>query len=221
MSINCILFDLDGTLLDTSLDFTYALNQTCRAFNQKPLRYQDIRRVVSQGGLAMTQLAFPGVTGEELEERRQHFLKVYFDNIDHHTTLFPGLERGLRQLAEHQIPWGIVTNKPTWLTDKLLSKQRFPSEPLTVICGDTLAVRKPDPAPLLLAAEQCGAEPSECLYIGDHPRDIEAGKNANMLTAAAMFGYLPDGSTDTEWPADYIFETPYEMSQFFISLTKK
>ena len=221
MSIECILFDLDGTLLDTSYDFTYALNQTCRDFNQAPLRYQDIRKVVSQGGLAMTQLAFPDAKGEVLEERRQHFLKIYFDNIDHHTQVFPGLESGLQTLADKNIPWGIVTNKPTWLTEKLLENISFPSKPLSIICGDTLEVRKPDPEPLHLAAEQCNIASENCLYIGDHPRDVEAGINAGMKTAGAMFGYLPESDLedgDQAWPADMFFETPYEISQFFKTL---
>ena len=222
MSIDCILFDLDGTLLDTSYDFTFALNQTCKDYQQAPLRYQDVRKVVSQGGLAMTQLAFPGLKGEALEERRAHFLKVYFDNIDHHTALFPGLEAGLQTLADKNIPWGIVTNKPTWLTEKLLENIHFPSKPLSVVCGDTLKVRKPDPEPLHLAAEQCNIASENCLYIGDHLRDIEAGINAGMKTAGAMFGYLPEASAENNfnaWPADILFETPYEISQYFKTLS--
>lgn len=221
MSIDCILFDLDGTLLDTSYDFAYALNQTCRDFNQAPLRYQDIRKVVSQGGLAMTQLAFPAAEGEALDKRRQHFLKVYFENIDHHTHIFPGLEAGLKTLADKNIPWGIVTNKPAWLTEKLLENIHFSSQPLSVICGDTLAVRKPHPEPLLLAAEQCKIAPDKCLYIGDHPRDIEAGINAGMKTAGALFGFLPEENVQDAhkaWPADMFFETPYEMSLFLKTL---
>ena len=219
--IECILFDLDGTLLDTSYDFAYALNQTCRDFGQKPLRYQTIRKVVSQGGLAMTQLAFPLLEGEALEERRQHFLNVYFENIDNHTQIFPGLSAGLQTLAQQNIPWGIVTNKPGWLTEKLLHKLNFPSKPLSVISGDTLAVRKPDPAPLLLAAKECNVSPERCLYIGDHIRDIEAGNNAGMKTASALFGYLPDlpeSNSEKPWPADFHFETPFEISQFFKTL---
>ena len=219
--IECILFDLDGTLLDTSYDFAFALNQTCRDFDQPPLRYQTIRKVVSQGGLAMTQLAFPLLKGEVLEERRQHFLKIYFENIDNHTQIFPGLASGLQTLAQQNIPWGIVTNKPGWLTEKLLANLSFPSKPLSVISGDTLAVRKPDPAPLLLAAKECNALPENCLYIGDHIRDIEAGNNAGMKTASALFGYLPDSpesKTEKPWPANYQFETPFEISQFFKTL---
>lgn len=216
--IRCVLFDLDGTLLDTSYDFAYALNRTCRAFDAPPLRYQDIRKTVSQGGLAMTQLAFTTLEGEELEIRRQHFLKVYFDNIARHTQLFPGLEGALQALANQNLPWGIVTNKPGWLTEKLLGYLSFPSEPQTVISGDTLAVRKPDPAPLHLAAKECGVAPEHCIYIGDHPRDIEAGKNADMITGAAMFGYLPETSDNIAWPADLFFETPCDITEYIETL---
>ncbi|MEA3405539.1 MAG: HAD-IA family hydrolase [Pseudomonadota bacterium] len=222
MTIKCVLFDLDGTLLDTSLDFAYALNQTLKHFDQPTLRYQDIRQVVSQGGLAMTQLGFPELSGDELEEKRQHFLKIYFENIANHTQIFPGLQTGLQNLADRNIPWGIVTNKPGWLTEKLLEFIEFPNQPLSVVCGDTLEVRKPNPEPMYLAAKQCGFSPSECLYLGDHPRDIEAGINAGMKTGAAMFGYLPEQSGEQSgneaWPADFFFDTPIEISHFIESL---
>ncbi|WP_130537336.1 HAD family hydrolase [Thiomicrorhabdus indica] len=216
--IECVLFDLDGTLLDTSYDFAYALKKTCEAFNRPVVDYSTIRNTVSQGGLAVTQLAFADLTGDALEEKRQFFLEVYFNHIALHTDLFPGLHSGLEYLAENEIPWGIVTNKPTWLTKKLLESFVFPSEPYTVICGDTLKVRKPDPEPMLLAAKQCGVDPEHCLYLGDHPRDIEAGKNANMQTGSAFFGYLPKTASASDWNADYDFHTPYEISEFIQTL---
>lgn len=218
--INCVLFDLDGTLLDTSYDFAYALKQTCIEFDQTPLIYQDLRKVVSQGGLAMVKLAFPNATETEIEQRKSFFLEVYFDNIDRHTQLFPGLESGMAFLAESDIPWGIVTNKPTWLTEKLLGHIEFPSPPKTVICGDTLSKSKPHRAPMDLAAQECQVENANCLYLGDHPRDIEAGKNAEMITGAALYGYLPqeapDNSTKADWDANFRFDTPHEISQFMI-----
>ncbi len=218
MSIQCVLFDLDGTLLDTSYDFAYALSKTLAHFEQPRVRYQDIRKTVSQGGLAVTKLGFPGLEGEALQEKREFFLDVYFNNIARHTSVFPGLEAGLESLAQQQIPWGIVTNKPEWLTNKLLENIEFPSDPLSVVCGDTLHVNKPDPAPMHLAAEQCGVNAKECLYLGDHPRDIEAGINAGMKTGAAMFGYLPETAEDHEWPADFFFETPVDISEFIQAL---
>lgn len=215
--VECVLFDLDGTLLDTSYDFAYALNQTCDAFKQPNLCYQEIRKVVSQGGLAMTKLAFPNASDDEIEERKAHFLEVYFQHISRHTGLFPGLQLGMQQLAEQNTPWGIITNKPEWLTHKLLEDISFPSEPQTVVCGDTLSVRKPNAEPMWLAAKQCSVEPEKCIYLGDHPRDIEAGVNANMQTGAAMYGYLPESALEqgiNNWPADYFFNTPIEISEF-------
>lgn len=218
MSIKCVLFDLDGTLLDTSYDFAHALKLTCLEYKQPILNYQAIRSTVSKGGLSMTQLAFPGLVGEELEERRQKFLGHYMQNIHHHTQIFAGLDAGIKALADKNIPWGIVTNKPTYLTEELLQNYTFASQPLTVICGDTLSVRKPNREPMDLAARECGVKAEECIYIGDHPRDIQAGINAGMKTAAAMYGYLPDEATDKDWPADYFFHTPYEVSQFIKTL---
>ncbi|BBP45996.1 phosphoglycolate phosphatase [Thiosulfatimonas sediminis] len=213
-TLQCILFDLDGTLLDTSYDFAFAMAETCRHFDQPIVTYQDLRSVVSQGGLAMTQRAFPTLSGAALEQRRLYFLDRYFENIAQHTQLFPGLQAGLEHLADKQIPWGIVTNKPGWLTEKLLGYFTFPSAPKTVISGDTLAVRKPHPEPMWLAAQECQIAPEHCLYLGDHPRDIEAGINAKMQTGAALFGYLPEGSTSADWPADWLFHTPFEISRF-------
>ncbi|MDX1353388.1 MAG: HAD-IA family hydrolase [Thiomicrorhabdus sp.] len=218
MSIKCVLFDLDGTLLDTSYDFAHALKLTCQEYQQPVLNYQDIRSTVSKGGLAMTQLAFPDLHGEELEARRQTFLAHYMDSINHHTQVFAGLNSGIENLAKNNIPWGIVTNKPTYLTEELLKNYQFASQPLSIVCGDTLKVRKPHPEPMLLAAEQCGVKPEECLYIGDHPRDIEAGINSGMKTGAALYGYLPIEATAKDWPADYFFHTPYEVSQFIEKL---
>ena len=218
MSIQCILFDLDGTLMDTSLDFAYALNQTLSRAGKPPLPYDQIRQTVSSGGLAMTQLAFPELKGDALLTKRDEFIQIYQQNIAQHTQLFPTLASGLGILEKKQIPWGIVTNKPTYLTEQLLAQ--CPLSPKVVICGDTLPQKKPDPAPMLLAAEQCQVEPEHCLYLGDHPRDIEAGKNANMKTGAALFGFIPQ---DCHFPnamevlmnADYVFHTPLEITHFF------
>lgn len=212
--IECVLFDLDGTLLDTSYDFCYALNLTCQAHNITAPSYNLVRNTVSQGGAAVTALAFDPADTETFEQRRVEFLGAYKDHIALHTQLFPGLLPGLVHLAENNIPWGIVTNKPQGLTEHLLKNFRFPSAPQTVICGDTLAVRKPSPEPMWLAAEQCGVEAKTCLYLGDHPRDIEAGINAGMQTGAALFGYLPEEKIDNISQADHIFRTPYDITLF-------
>lgn len=214
MSIQCVLFDLDGTLLDTSYDFSYALNLTCQQFDVQPPSYNAVRNIVSQGSAALIRLAFPQTNEPQLEQYRQQFLKHYHNNIALHTQVFPGLLPGLVHLADKNIPWGIVTNKPADLTQHLLKKLDFPSAPRTIIAGDTLPIRKPNPEPMWLAAEQCGFAPESCIYLGDHPRDIEAGINAKMQTGAALFGFLSDKEIDEISHADFIFHTPYDISRF-------
>jgi phosphoglycolate phosphatase len=216
MTLKCVLFDLDGTLLDTSYDFCHALNLTCQEFGVSPPGYAEVRNTVSQGGAALTRLAFPNASESEFDVIRRRFLTIYRENIALHTRVFPGLESGMQHLAERSIPWGIVTNKPSDLTHHLLSFVTFPSSPKSIVCGDTLSVRKPNPEPMWLAAEQCKSKPAECLYLGDHPRDIEAGILAGMPTGAALFGYLPENKIENLPQANYGFRTPYEISQFLM-----
>jgi len=219
--IQCILFDLDGTLLDTSHDFYYALNQTCAKFNVPNVDYQQLRPIISDGGQAMVSLAFPETSSSELAERKAFFLANYADNIAKHTQLFTGLESGMQAIADKEIAWGIVTNKPEWLTQRLMQQIVFPSEPCAVISGDSLAESKPHPAPLLLAAKNCGVKPENCLFLGDHSRDILAGKNANMQTGVALFGFIPTTDKPQDWQADYNFTTPESISKFLKDLNKK
>jgi len=217
--IKCVLFDLDGTLFDTSLDFAYALEQTCIEFGVNNVDYKQLREIISEGGQAMIELAFPNATEKERMIRKEYFLETYSQNIAKYTQLFTGLEQGLKYLADKNIPWGIVTNKPAWLTKKLIAKQKFSVSPKTVISGDTLRESKPHPAPLILAAKECGVAAENCLYLGDHSRDILAGKNANMQTGAALFGFLPlNTNAKKEWRADFNFETPQNISEFLKGL---
>jgi len=211
---DCVLFDLDGTLLDTSYDFSYALNLLCDQHQITAPSYDLVRNTVSQGGAAVTALAFDPEKHPDFEAKRQAFLGLYKQHINLHTHIFPGLEAGLIHLAASNIPWGIVTNKPQGLTEHLLSHFSFPSPPKTVICGDTLAVKKPHPKPMLLAASECATAPERCLYLGDHPRDIEAGINAGMQTGAVLFGYMPPEKMTNLAQADFIFRTPYDITNF-------
>jgi len=209
------------------MDFAYALNQLLIRHQRPPLPYADIRASVSSGGLAMTQLAFPELSGKALENKRDEFIQIYQQNISQHTQLFPTLATGLGILEQKNLTWGIVTNKPTHLTQSLLkalnAKSTCPIKPQTLVCGDTLTEKKPHPAPLELAAKSCQVAPENCLYLGDHPRDIEAGLKAKMQTGAALFGYIPPTShfpqaMQTLSQADYQFHTPLEITQFFETL---
>lgn len=211
--IQCVLFDLDGTLLDTSYDFAWALNTLRQEEDLPPVPYWKIRQTISQGGRAIVQLGFPHVDEDTLESLRQRFLKFYFDHIAAHTRLFPTLDKSIKALEHKGLPWGIVTNKPEWLTHKLLESITLPVQPKALVCGDTLSVRKPHAEPMRLAAEMCATAPEKCLYIGDHPRDIEAPLNANMLAGAALYGYLPMDVDPLKWPAHFFYQTPIEILQ--------
>ena len=207
-----VLFDLDGTLADTAPDLAFALNETLRAFGGEPLPFESIRPVVSHGGIALIRLGF-GLEPEQpgFEERRQYLLKIYLENICRQTRLFPGMERVLETLAERGIPWGIVTNKPAWLTDPLMERLPLPSPPACCVSGDTCPERKPHPMPLLHACKLIGSEPATSLYVGDAERDMQAGRAAGMVTVCALFGYLLAGDEPEQWPADHFIEEPDDL----------
>ncbi|BAO45050.1 phosphoglycolate phosphatase [Thiolapillus brandeum] len=207
-----MLFDLDGTLADTAPDLALALNRTLEHFGQPTLPFEAIRPVVSHGGMALIRRGFAMEPDEEgFEERRQYLLDQYLDNICAQTRLFPGMDQVVRQLCQKEIPWGIVTNKPAWLTNPLMAALPMPCTTEVIISGDTLPQRKPHPAPLLLAAQQLDLAPGHCLYVGDAERDIEAGRAAGMSTACALFGYLQEQDRPEDWQADFRLQRPEEL----------
>lgn len=210
--VTTVLFDLDGTLLDTAPDLANALNAVLQANGRPPLAYEAIRPVVSHGGRALIELGFGLTPGEpEFEPLRRQLLRHYQDHIADHTRLFPGMDRVLRTLGERGIGWGVVTNKPGWLTVPLLQRLDLARHARCVVSGDTLDQRKPHPAPLLHACELSGAAPGECLYVGDAKRDIEAGHRAGMRTLVAMFGYLMEADRPERWGADALIHQPGEI----------
>ncbi len=204
-----VLFDLDGTLLDTAPDFAWAVNEVRRAHGDPPLDYAAIRAVVSHGSLAMTRLACAHTEDSEpFTAFRQQLLDTYRDNLAIRTRLFAGMGELLDEFDERGICWGIVTNKPAWLTNPLLERMQLGKRAATVVSGDTLAHSKPHPAPLLLAAEQTGSAPRDCIYIGDAERDVIAGKAAGMRTMVALYGYLCAEDQPERWGADVLAESP-------------
>ncbi len=211
-SISAVLFDLDGTLLDTAPDMTNALNYLLDEEGKKPLSYQHCRDHVSHGSIAMVKLGFgENQTPDELEKRRQRFLHLYEKNLCVDTKLFDGMDETLKFLEEQCIHWGVVTNKPAFLTDPLLQQLGLYDRACSIISGDTLAQRKPDPAPMYLAAEQCACLATDCIYVGDAERDIEAGNRANMRTLIASYGYIDATQTPEQWEADGVVKHPSEI----------
>jgi phosphoglycolate phosphatase len=199
-----VLFDLDGTLIDTAPDMGGALNRLLLEEGLEPIPIERIRPYVSQGGLVLTRLGFDSKVPEsEIEPLRQRFLDHYRAIVANDSRLFDGYEGILSELEARSIPWGIVTNKPEWLTHPLLQQLDLAERSGVVIGGDTLEHRKPHPLPLQVAAERLGVNTEQCLYVGDDERDIVAGKAANMKTLVAAYGYIEDG-TDIESPGELL-----------------
>jgi len=210
--IAAILFDLDGTLIDTAPDMGAALNNLLIEEGLAPIPLKIIRPYVSQGALVLTRLGFSEqVTESEIEPLRLRYLDHYRAIVADDSVLFDCFEEVLNRLEEQNIPWGIVTNKPQWLTTPLLEHMGLHKRAAVVICGDTLEKRKPHPLPLIVAAETIGIACKNCVYVGDDPRDIEAGRAAKMKTLIAAYGYISKDTSLDEWQAEGIIESPLDL----------
>ncbi len=215
-NIECVLFDLDGTLLDTAPDMVDAINQILIDKNLKPKPYNDLRNIVSHGGAALIKAGLEiDESDSEYEQLLKKFLDIYKANIANKTSLFPGMEKVLNKLEKEQIPWGIVTNKPHWLTSDLVNKLELDTRTNCIISGDTLSQKKPHPAPLLHACKILNVAPENTIYVGDAQRDIEAGNNASMHTLIALFGYIDEKEKTELWQADGLIEKPEEILKWF------
>ncbi|MBI3562291.1 MAG: HAD-IA family hydrolase [Gammaproteobacteria bacterium] len=210
--IKTVLFDLDGTFADTAPDLAFALNQTLIAHGKPVLPFSSIRPMVSHGARALIALGF-GITDADPRfiPLRQQLLDIYAQNIIRHTRLFDGMDALLTAIQQRGLRWGIVTNKPGWLTEPLLRGLERYNDASCIVSGDTLAQRKPDPAPLIHACSQTGSLVQECVYIGDAERDIIAGERAGMYTLVALFGYLDQQDQPHTWGADALVHTPAEI----------
>jgi phosphoglycolate phosphatase len=202
-AVTTVLFDLDGTLADTAPDLAFALNRLLEEQGREPLPFETIRPVVSHGGIALIKLGFrlnPDDPG--FAPLRERLLDIYRGNLTLGTRLFPGMDDLLHELESSDRQWGVVTNKPAWLTEPLLEELGIAHRAAAVVSGDTLPEKKPHPAPLLLACRRAECEPGQCLYVGDAERDIQAGRNAGMRTLVALFGYLGEDDRPESWGAD-------------------
>ena len=207
-----VLFDLDGTLLDTAPDFVLALNALRAEEALPPLALEYIRAHVSHGSPAMIQAAFGADSDHaRCERRRLRLLTLYASMLAQAAHLFPGMSEVLDALERRHLPWGIVTNKPGWLTTPLLAALALDSRAGCVISGDTTARAKPFPDPLLAAAAALGLPPAACLYVGDAERDITAARAAGMPAVVALYGYLGDGDLPHAWGSDGCIEQPLDL----------
>jgi N-acetyl-D-muramate 6-phosphate phosphatase len=210
--IRTVLFDLDGTLADTAPDMTHALNLLLREEGFHPLPYDLVRPHVSHGATALVRLGFVLAPDDtRLERLRKRFLEIYADNLCRETRLFPGIVELLNALATRGLNWGVVTNKPGYLSEPLLAQLGVNRSAVCIVSGDTTENRKPHPEPMLHACTQAGSRAAQCVYVGDAERDIQAGKHAGMKTLVALFGYIPDDESPELWGADALIRAPMEV----------
>ncbi|MEN8179981.1 MAG: HAD-IA family hydrolase [Pseudomonadota bacterium] len=212
MSIQSVLFDLDGTFADTAPDLHYALDQVMLRRGLIPLPLEKVRPAVSHGSQAMLKVGFglgPGDPG--YNALREDFLSTYLANIANRTRLFDGMENLLDEFEARKISWGIVTNKPAWLTDPLLDELGLSRRATCIVSGDTTTHSKPHPEPILHACRLAGVEPQRSIYVGDAKRDIEAGNRAGATTLVALFGYLAEDDNPESWEADGAVDHPLDI----------
>jgi len=213
--VRTILFDLDGTLIDTAPDMAAALNFTLEQEGREHLPYETIREKVSHGGKALIELAFGDIKeASRLGRLKDDFLETYRNNLYLDSELFPGMAPVLAYIEQRGLNWGVVTNKPEWLTLPLMEGLGLTSRSISTICGDTTDKSKPHPKPLLVACEQAGSIPAECLYIGDAERDIVAGRAAMMRTLVAMYGYIDSGQAPDQWGDDGLIDDPRQILEW-------
>ncbi|MFC3034304.1 HAD family hydrolase [Pseudoalteromonas fenneropenaei] len=204
-----VLFDLDGTLLDTAPDLKSALNEILAAESLPEVEEQEFRPAVSDGAIAMLTVGFGNrLANYDVAALRKRYLALYEQIGCRDSRLFTGISLLLSALAEQDIQVAIVTNKPTFLTLPLLKQLPELSQIPVVVCGDTLAVSKPHPEPLLHAAAQLKIAAQECWYVGDADRDVAAAKAAGMQSIVAMWGYIPSASQAYTWQADHYATNP-------------
>lgn len=225
-----ILFDLDGTLIDTAADFIRIIKVMCAKHEHACPTDEAIREQVSAGARAMVKLMFGDElanvadTDPKLLDYRQEFLDLYEADICVDSRVFDGLDELLVRLESLGVPWGIVTNKPRYLAQQLLDKLALTDRLGVLVCPDDVVNTKPDPEPMFLAVDKLNTklgthiDPKDCIYVGDHIRDIQAGKSAGVMTIIAKFGYLSaqDKMELPQWGADAIIDTPHELTQFIL-----
>lgn len=217
-----VLFDLDGTLVDTASDFVVVVNNMRKNDGLTALDPERIRNTVSDGARALIHLAYDMQEGEpHFEDKRQQLLNLYTDELGKSAKLFEGFETLLKTLEEHNIGWGIVTNKPAQLTNLLLQRINLNPSLGVAICPDHVKQAKPHPEPILLAMEKLGLTSQNCIYVGDHKRDIEAAKAAKLKSIACRYGYIKPTDDIHSWQADIIVDSVTELSQELDTFIKK
>lgn len=228
--VKAVLFDLDGTLIDTAADFVRIIGKMSSENNWQTPAEADIREQVSSGASAMVQLMLRHNeelthSEDELLNFRQQFLDDYEADICVDSCVFSELEEVLTTFEQKGVPWGIVTNKPRYLAEQLLKIMQLDERCAVLVCPEDVSRTKPDPEPMYMALEKLGiprGASGSVIYVGDHVRDIDAGKAAGMPTILAAYGYISseDQKSLKKWGADYIVDTPNQLNQLLLSSGK-
>ena len=207
-----VLFDLDGTLVDSAPDLGAAANALREARGLVPLPLEQYRPMAGAGARGMLGIAFD-MTPEDaaFPAMREQFFDLFEGRANRSTFAFPDVDAMLSGLRERKLPWGIVTNKATRFTQPLVKSMPLLQAAGAVVCGDTTPHSKPHPAPLLEASRLMGIDPTRCMYVGDDERDIQAGRAAGMVTFAAAWGYLGRNASVDEWGADAVIRSPLDL----------
>jgi len=206
-----VLFDLDGTLLDSAPDMVAAIDAMRASRGRPPMALAALRPHVSKGGLAMIRAAFPDIDDDERKRWLPEFLDHYERELGRHSELFDGVGAMLSALEAGGCVWGIVTNKPEYLARQIMPVLGWQERCAVLIGGDTLAERKPHPLPLLVAAQRIGVAPQDCIYVGDDERDIIAARAAGMPSVVALWGYRLDEDNPVAWQGDVMIDLPSQL----------
>ncbi|MHC1479452.1 HAD family hydrolase [Frateuria aurantia] len=212
--IRAVLFDLDGTLLDTAADLYAALQALCAEQGRPAPDARAVRQRVSAGALALLALAFPDLDEAAQKALLPRYLELYRTNLLSVTRPFAGIEALLERIEQNGLRWGIVTNKAGFLTEAIVDGLGWRPRLSALVAGDTLPVKKPDPGTLLLGCEQAGVTPAAAVYVGDDTRDVAAGGAAGMYTVAVNWGYLGDTGELPGWGADAVLDTPLDLAEW-------
>lgn len=216
INFEAVFFDLDGTLVDTAPDMVGALQDLQRTHGRVPIDYDIGRANVSNGAMGLLRVGFPDLDDAERGQLITDYLERYAPRVSMQTIVFPGLEPLLERLDAAARPWGVVTNKPEYLTTPLMAALGLDARSVVTVSGDTLAERKPAPEPLWHACEIAGVDANRSLYIGDALRDIEAGRAAGMTTVAATYGYITDDDDPLRWGADEVANSTADLTQIVL-----
>ncbi len=211
MKYEAILFDLDGTLIDSAPDLVATLNVLLEEYQRPTHSVEAIRNCVSYGSTKLLEVGFAEDYPMPFPQLRQKYLDMYQTRNTCHTNFFDGVSELLENIEKSQTPWGIITNKPTEPTIAISEHLGIDKRASAIVCGDTLPVAKPDPSPIILACEMIGVNPESCVYIGDCDRDITAGKLAGMQTIACQYGYINESDDIRQWGADKIVDKPMDI----------